>query len=126
MSSWFRPLRPLIVLMVCVVGGGEALAEQLFQLRNGLVLRGSKAEIASLKELAEEDEASRAASAAFLSSMIRPPLVPPSAVISMRAPASSILSRRAFAEKPPNTTECTAPILAQACIAITASGTIGI
>ena len=38
---------------------------------------------------------------------------------SSRRPASSL------AAKPPNTTECTAPRRAQASIAITASGTIG-
>ena len=31
-------------------------------------------------------------------------------------------SLTALAEKPPNTTECTAPMRAQACMAITASG----
>ena len=43
----------------------------------------------------------------------------------MRAPASSMRSLRDLAEKPPNTTECTAPMRAQACMAMTASGTIG-
>ena len=40
------------------------------------------------------------------------------------ASASLILSARASAEKPPNTTECTAPILAHASIEITISGVI--
>ena len=40
--------------------------------------------------------------------------------------ASSIRVASSLAAKPPNTTECTAPIRAQASIAITASGTIGI
>ena len=39
--------------------------------------------------------------------------------------ASSIRVASSFAAKPPKTTECTAPIRAQASIAITASGTIG-
>jgi hypothetical protein len=39
--------------------------------------------------------------------------------------ASSIRLASSFAAKPPNTTECTAPIRAHASIAITASGTIG-
>ena len=40
--------------------------------------------------------------------------------------ASSIRVASSLDAKPPNTTECTAPIRAQASIAITASGTIGI
>ena len=40
--------------------------------------------------------------------------------------ASSIRVASSFAANPPNTTQCTAPIRAQASIAITASGTIGI
>ena len=39
--------------------------------------------------------------------------------------ASSILVASSGAAKPPNTTECTAPMRAQASMAITASGTIG-
>ena len=39
--------------------------------------------------------------------------------------ASLIRVASSAAAKPPNTTECTAPIRAQASIAITASGTIG-
>jgi hypothetical protein len=39
--------------------------------------------------------------------------------------ASSMRVASSFAAKPPNTTECTAPMRAQASIAITASGTIG-
>ncbi len=39
--------------------------------------------------------------------------------------ASSIRAASSLAAKPPNTTECTAPIRAQPSIAITASGTIG-
>src|SRR4030088_3760391 len=40
--------------------------------------------------------------------------------------ASSIRVASSFAAKPPNTTECTAPIRAQASIAITASGPLGL
>jgi hypothetical protein len=40
--------------------------------------------------------------------------------------ASSMRVASSFAAKPPNTTECTAPMRAQASIPITASGTIGI
>ena len=54
-----------------------------------------------------------------------PPRQPPSAVMTTRAPASSMRSRSDIAEKPPNTTEWIAPMRAQACMAITASGTIG-
>jgi hypothetical protein len=39
--------------------------------------------------------------------------------------ASFILSRTDSAENPPKTTECTAPMRAQASIAMAASGTIG-
>ena len=39
--------------------------------------------------------------------------------------ASSIRAASSAAAKPPNTTECTAPIRAQASIAIGASGIIG-
>ena len=63
---------------------------------------------------------------AFCSSGTTCPLrQPPSAVISTFAPASTSRSRSASEEKPPNTTECTAPIRAQASIATAASGTIG-
>ena len=39
--------------------------------------------------------------------------------------ASSILTASSLAAKPPKTTECTAPIRAQASIATSASGTMG-
>ena len=54
-----------------------------------------------------------------------PPRQPPSAVMTSLAPASSMRSLTAFAENPPNTTEWIAPMRAQACIAITASGISG-
>ncbi len=41
------------------------------------------------------------------------------------APSGTIRSAKASAENPPNTTECTAPIRAQASIATAASGTMG-
>ena len=44
-----------------------------------------------------------------------------SAVMTATAPASMMRSCRLLAEKPPNTTECVAPMRAQACIATTAS-----
>ena len=66
-----------------------------------------------------------AASAIRLSGSICPRRKPPSAVIRTTAPASLIRSRSASAENPPNTTECTAPMRAQASIAIAASGTMG-
>ncbi|MCY1216605.1 hypothetical protein D9M71_124050 [compost metagenome] len=46
-----------------------------------------------------------------------PPRTPSSAVITVRQSASRMRSRRASGEKPPNTTECTAPIRAQASMA---------
>ena len=42
-----------------------------------------------------------------------------------RGLASSIRLASSLEAKPPNTTECTAPMRAQASMAITASGTIG-
>ena len=54
------------------------------------------------------------------------PLKPPSAVITRLHWASSIRSAIDWAEKPPKTTECTAPIRAQANTAIANSGTMGI
>jgi hypothetical protein len=50
---------------------------------------------------------------------------PPSEVMTTFARRRSFRSRSASAEKPPNTTECTAPIRAQASIEIAASGIIG-
>ena len=47
-------------------------------------------------------------------------------VITTEVEQSSIRSRRASAENPPNTTECTAPTRAHASMAIAASGTIPI
>ena len=55
-----------------------------------------------------------------------PPLRPSSAVIIVRQSESKTLSFKDSGEKPPNTTECIAPILAQANIAYVASGIIGI
>mgnify|MGYP003313104866 CR=1 FL=1 len=53
-------------------------------------------------------------------------LRPSSAVMTILQSASKILSFRDSGEKPPNTTECTAPILVQASIAKDASIIIGI
>ena len=50
----------------------------------------------------------------------------PSAVINRVHPASLIRAARAVEEKPAKTTECTAPIRAQAKTAMVNSGTIGI
>ena len=67
----------------------------------------------------------RAASALRLSSTSLPPRWPPSAVMTIFAPASSMRSFRASAEKPAKTTEWMAPMRAQACMATTASGIMG-
>ena len=48
-----------------------------------------------------------------------PPRNCPSAMVTSVAPASTMRSCSDLAEKPPNTTECVAPIRAQACIATT-------
>ncbi len=67
----------------------------------------------------------RAASTLALSGTTLPRRQPPSAVISRRALASLLRSATASAEKPPKTTECVAPMRAQASMATTSSGTIG-
>ena len=74
---------------------------------------------------ATSQPSSSALSVAALSSTTLPPRQPPSAVITKRAPASSMRSRSDSAEKPPNTTEWMAPMRAQACMATMASGTSG-
>ena len=51
--------------------------------------------------------------------------LPPSAVTISTGRASSMRAARLAAAKPPNTTECTAPRRAQARIANTASGMLG-
>jgi hypothetical protein len=69
--------------------------------------------------------ASSASSTVGLSGVTLPLLRMPSAVITSLAPASLILSARACAPKPENTTLWTAPILLTASIATMASGIIG-
>ena len=54
-----------------------------------------------------------------------PPLIASSAVIKKEEEQSNIRSANASGEKPPNTTEWIAPILAQANIAYAASGIMG-
>ena len=51
--------------------------------------------------------------------------MPHDAVTTTTGSASSIRAASSAGANPPNTTECTAPIRAQASIATTASGTIG-
>ena len=65
------------------------------------------------------------ASAFCLSGTTAPRRYPPSAVTRTFASASRMRSRSASELKPPNTTPCTAPIRAQASIAIGSSGIIG-
>ena len=69
--------------------------------------------------------AAMAVSAAGLSGTTAPRRFPPSAVTRTFASASRMRSWRASDEKPPNTTECGAPIRAQASIATGSSGIIG-
>ena len=66
-----------------------------------------------------------ASSAWCLRPTLRPRRQPPSAVISTRAPQSSIRSASASDENPPKTTVNGAPIRAQASIEIGSSGIIG-
>ena len=67
----------------------------------------------------------RASSALALRGTTEPLRQPPSAVMRTLASASLMRSRRASAEKPPNTTEWAAPILVQASMATGSSGIIG-
>ena len=69
--------------------------------------------------------ASIAPSSRGLYSMTRPASIPHEAETITLGLASSILTASSLAAKPPKTTEWTAPILAQAIIAISASATIG-
>ena len=69
--------------------------------------------------------AATASSTAGLSGSGLPFRLPPSLVITSTASASSMRERSASAENPPNTTECTAPMRAQASIATAASAIIG-
>src|SRR5213594_4059605 len=64
-------------------------------------------------------------STTFFSSTFLPFLTPPSAVMIILDCASFALSTSACEEKPEKTTEWTAPILAQASIAMGNSGTMG-
>ena len=59
---------------------------------------------------------SRASSVVFFNGIALAPLTPWSAVITNSDLQSIILPASESAEKPPKTTECTAPILAQASI----------
>jgi hypothetical protein len=69
---------------------------------------------------------SSSAASTFAFNGIRlPPRRPSSAVITTLEPQSAMRPASDSAEKPPNTTECTAPMRAQASIAIAASGIIG-
>ena len=60
-----------------------------------------------------------------LYSTIRPGSMPQLAVRTTFGSASSMRVASSLAAKPPNTTECTAPMRAQASIATIASGIIG-
>ena len=68
---------------------------------------------------------SMASSTCGLSGSTLPRRQPPSAVITHVQPPSTMRSRRDCALKPAKTTECGAPMRAQASIAIAASGIIG-
>ncbi len=66
-----------------------------------------------------------ASSTLALSGMCLPARRPSSAVITSFESQSAMRPARESGENPPNTTECTAPIRAQASIAMAASGIIG-
>src|SRR5690554_601468 len=71
------------------------------------------------------EQDSNASSTIPFKSMVLLPLNEPSAVMTILQSESLILVDRAVEEKPANTTECMAPILAQAKIAMLNSGIIG-
>ena len=75
--------------------------------------------------LSIEGVSSRASSALAFKGVTLPPLGPPSAVTRTFASQSLMRSRRESAEKAPKTTECGAPMRAQASIAIGSSGIMG-
>ena len=66
-----------------------------------------------------------ASSTIFLSGMDFPPRIPSQAVTTNGDSAAEILDASASAEKPANTTEWTAPILAHASIVMGSSGIMG-
>ena len=66
-----------------------------------------------------------ASSTLAFSGIFFPPRTPSSAVMTTRDEQSSIRPFNASGENPPNTTEWTAPMRAQASIAIAVSGIIG-
>ena len=66
-----------------------------------------------------------AVSSSGLYSITRLPSIPQDAETTTAGSASSIRTASSFGANPPKTTECTAPIRAQASIATAASGTIG-
>ncbi len=66
-----------------------------------------------------------ASSTLAFSGTFLPPRRPSSAVMTMLESQSWMRPARLSGEKPPNTTECTAPMRAQASIAYAASGIIG-
>ena len=75
--------------------------------------------------LSIDEHFSRASSTTSLTGIVLLPLKFPSDVNTIFASQSFILSAKDAAEKPAKTTEWTAPTLAQASMAIAASGTIG-
>ena len=66
-----------------------------------------------------------ARSSSGLYSTMRPGSIPQLAVKMTFGSASSMRVASSFAANPPNTTECTAPMRAEASMATTASGIIG-
>ena len=74
----------------------------------------------TLATLSQPPSASASSTMLFSGSCL-PPRSCSSAVITITAPVSLMRSRSACAEKPPKTTECGAPMRAQACMAATPS-----
>ena len=76
-------------------------------------------------QAATAGQSSSARSTLALSGIVRPPRRPSSAVITRRESQSRMRPAMDSGEKPPNTTECTAPMRAQASTATAISGIIG-
>src|SRR5882672_9799733 len=74
---------------------------------------------------ASQPPAAIASSAMLFNGNALPPRICSSAVMSATAPTSTSRSLSDFDENPPNTTECVAPMRAQACMATTPSIDIG-
>ena len=86
---------------------------------------GAGAAVHDTRRTPSQPPMASASSAMRLSGSVLPPRTCSSAVISRRAPMSTMRSFSDLAEKPPKTTEWIAPIRLQACMATMASTDMG-